>query len=126
MKEPDKRTRIQVKLDAVDGFPLVSLDGECDAFSAPFTHGAISGLIDVGHKGIIIDLTNLKYIDAAGFHALDDCCTKIKVAGGELILVNPRIHVEEIYEILRTRESCVIMDTIDEALARLNLLQNRE
>ena len=119
MSRSNRRFQIQAKLSVIDGFPVVILDGECDAFAAPFTHGAVSGLIDAGYKGIIIDLTDLKYMDAAGFHALDDCCTKIKEAGGNILLVNPGIYVEEIYDILRVRESCAIVDTLDEALLRL-------
>lgn len=126
MGEPNRQFRIQVKLSAVDSIPLVVIEGECDAFTAPLAHGAVNGLVNAGYKEIIIDLTDLRYMDAAGFHALDECCMKMKeccmkmkVAGGDIVLVNPSVCVEEIYEILRVRESCTIVDTLDEALARL-------
>ena len=126
MNQPEKRAHIQINLGSIDGFPLVTLGGECDAFTAPFTHGAVGALIDAGYTGIIIDITDLRYMDGAGFEALDSCCTKIKTVDGMLLIVNPGANIENIYELLREKDSCEIECDVESALARLRNTQGRK
>lgn len=119
MSNPEEQFQLKIGIKATDGVPLVSLCGECDAFTAAFTHAAISSLITDGYKGIIVEIGGLKFMDVAGFHALDDCCRQMTEAGGKLLLVSSGGHVQEIYDILREKESCVIVRSIDEAMAIL-------
>ena len=119
MNQVEKRDHLQINLGSIDGYPLVTLGGECDAFTAPFTHGAVSALIDAGYTGIIIDITDLRYMDGAGFEALDSCCNKIKEVDGMLLIVNPGKNIENIYELLREKDSCEIERTVEDALTKL-------
>lgn len=126
MNQPEKRAHLQINLGCIDGYPLVTLSGECDAFTAPFTHGAVSALIDSGYTGIIIDITDLRYMDGAGFEALDGCCTKMKTVDGMLLIVNPGKNIENIYELLREKDSCEIERTVEDALVRLRSMESRK
>lgn len=119
MAGEEKRVRLSINIGTINGIPLITLNGECDGFTAPFTHGAVGALIDAEYKRIIIDIEHLEFIDVAGFHALDDCCVKMAEAGGEILLVNPAKKIKNVYDILRVRESCKMLKSIDEAMARL-------
>lgn len=119
MTQCEDHVQLQIGVKCEDGFPLVMLEGECDGFTAPFTHGAVRALIDEGYRGIIVDISRLEFLDVAGFHALDDCCIRISERKGLLLLVNPSEKVKEIYDILRERESCKMVKTIDEAMSKL-------
>lgn len=114
-----ERYQLKIGIKSIDGIPLIALVGECDAFTAPFVHGAISTLIDKGYRSIIINIEQLQLIDVAGFHALDECCIKMLEVGGQLLLVSPTKHVKEIYDILRERESCRLLKSLEEARERL-------
>lgn len=118
----DEHYQLKIGIRSTDTIPLVTLEGECDGFTAPFVHGAISALIGEGYRRIVVNLEDLKFIDVAGFHAIDECCLKMSGVGGEIFLVSPTKPVEEIYNILRERESCKILKTIDQAMARLKKL----
>lgn len=126
MNQPERRAHIRISCGSINGFPLVAVGGECDAFTAPFTHGAVSALIDAGHTGIIIDISDLSYMDGAGFEALDRCCTKMKAVDGMLLIVNPGENIENIYELLREKDSCDIERSVEDALARLIGARRRE
>ncbi|MCL6472006.1 MAG: STAS domain-containing protein [Firmicutes bacterium] len=119
MAGEEKQVRLSIDIGTINGIPLIILKGECDGFTAPFTHGAVGALIDAGYKRIIIDIKHLEFIDVAGFHALDNCCIKMAEAGGEILLVNPVEKIKNIYDVLRVRESCKMLKSIDEAMARL-------
>lgn len=118
----DEHFQLKIGIKTVAGVPLVALEGECDAFTAPFIHGAMSALIDDDHRKIMVNMERIEFLDVAGFHSLDDCCIKMAAAGGKILLVNPIKNVEEIFEILRTRESCEIAKSLDEALSKLHKL----
>lgn len=115
----DEHFQLKIGIKTVADVPFITVEGECDAFTAPFIHGAMSALIDEGHKKIMVNMESLEFLDVAGFHALDDCCIKMAAAGGIILLVNPIRNVEEIFEVLRTKESCEIAKSLDEALSRL-------
>lgn len=113
--------QLYIGLKSIDGVPLVAIAGECDAFTATYTHGALIALIGEGYTGIIVDISDLVFLDVAGFHALEDCCREMRDAGGKMLLVNPTKHVEEIYEILREQGGCEIVKSLDEAYVKLNI-----
>ncbi|MDI6716671.1 MAG: STAS domain-containing protein [Actinomycetota bacterium] len=119
MEQINDPFRVKICFGAINSIPLVMLDGECDAFTAPIVHGAVSSLIEKGYKRIIIDMGHVVFLDVAGFHSLDDCCIKMQQAGGKILLVGASKDVEQVYEILRERESCKIVKNIDEALRKI-------
>jgi anti-anti-sigma factor len=119
MYDPTEEFQLRISIKCTDGIPVIALAGECDAFTAAFTHAAIGSLITEGYKGIVIEISELKFMDVAGFHALDDCCRQMTEAGGKLLLVNPGEFVEEIYDILREKESCQVVKSVDEAMSAL-------
>lgn len=125
MSASENRAQLKISLSIIDKYPLVLIEGECDAFSAPFTHGAINGLIDAGHRGIVVDISHLNFLDVAGFHALDDCCIRMAEANGKILLVSPTKYVKQIYDILRVRVSCSMATSIEEALSRLHAASSK-
>ncbi|MHB8842547.1 MAG: STAS domain-containing protein [Candidatus Aquicultor sp.] len=119
MNDSEEQFQLRISIKSTDGIPLVALDGECDAFTASFAHAAMDSLTSEGYKGIVVDISKLVFLDVAGFHALDDCCRHMSEVGGKLLLINPEEQVEDIYNILREKESCALVKSLDEAMAIL-------
>ncbi|HEY3374436.1 MAG TPA: STAS domain-containing protein [Candidatus Aquicultor sp.] len=115
---------IAIKLDCIDGIPIVTVGGECDAFSATFTHGAMTALINEGYKSIIIDIEKLVFLDVAGFHALEDCCRMASELDGQILLVHPEKHVKEVYDMLREQGGCKMVDTLQDAYKLMGISNN--
>jgi anti-sigma B factor antagonist len=79
---------VQVRSKALRSW--VSLRGELDLVSAPHLRQVLDQLCRDGYPEIVLDLSGLEFLGAAGltvFHRVDD---HLRAAGGQLILHRPR------------------------------------
>ena len=63
----------------------VSLSGEIDIYNAPELKSSLLKLIDEKNGNIIVDCTNLKYIDSTGLGVLISALRRVKDYNGEII-----------------------------------------
>ena len=61
----------------------------------------IRGLVDKGHRKILINLFDVDYIDSSGIGELVSGFTTVRSAGGELKLLNLTRRVHDILQITR-------------------------
>jgi anti-sigma B factor antagonist len=61
----------------------------------------IRGLVDKGHRKILINLFDVDYIDSSGIGELVSGYTTVRSAGGELKLLNLTRRVHDILQITR-------------------------
>jgi len=61
----------------------------------------IRGLVDKGHRKILINLFDVDYIDSSGIGELVSAYTTVRSAGGELKLLNLTRRVHDILQITR-------------------------
>ncbi|NLC58942.1 MAG: STAS domain-containing protein [Armatimonadetes bacterium] len=54
------------------------------------------------HRAVVVDLSEVTYMDSAGFGALLRVCRELRHSGGELILRRPSPHVRRMLEITDT------------------------
>lgn len=70
-------------------------------------------------KKIIIDISNVYYIDSAGIGLLVGCTGKAKKAGVELRIAGPAPRVRHLFELTAVDRVLKIDDTVDDAKAKL-------
>ena len=83
-------------VDLTDDFPLaefgvavsfvaehvvVGVRGEVDLISAPELSAFVNAVIDRGHQSIVLDLTDLQFIGAAGLSVIADGLRRLQPAG---------------------------------------------
>jgi anti-sigma B factor antagonist len=85
--------------------------------SAMLRH-TIRGLIETGHRKILINLDDVDYIDSSGIGELVSAYTTVRTASGELKLLNLTRRVHDILQI--TRLFTVFDVQSDEAVALLS------
>ncbi|HAR62442.1 MAG: hypothetical protein DKM50_07300 [Candidatus Margulisiibacteriota bacterium] len=77
---------------------------------------AIDALLDSGQNNIIVNLSNVSYIDSSGLGSIFDGYRKTIAKNGNLKLSNTNKDVKRVLEITKISKKIDIFDTEDEAL----------
>lgn len=65
----------------------IRLTGELDHAVVAVLHGAVDGHLADGCRRLVIDVADLRFIDAAGFRALSAARDRARERGGTLVVV---------------------------------------
>ena len=84
----------------------------------------ISNLIETKKLNIILSLTELDYMNSAGLSFVVSYFTKIRNAGGEMVLCDLSKKVNELIIITKLHTIFNIFDTLEEAIQSFNLIKN--
>jgi anti-anti-sigma factor len=78
-----------LNIESVDRLVVARLDGEIDLSNAAGLAGVIANRVSNEALGLVIDLTNVYYLDSAGIHVLFELRDKLQTRGQEIRLVVP-------------------------------------
>jgi anti-sigma B factor antagonist len=81
-----------LKIREFDGCAVVTLRGELDLVAAAHVAATLIALAD-RHPRIVLDLTDLEFIDCRGVAALVSGRAKARQAGGDLLIAAPQRQV---------------------------------
>src|SRR5262245_60746663 len=85
--ETDALVELAVSQQPVDGVPVVSIHGDVDVYSAPNLRDSLNELFDNGSATVIVDLTDVAFLDSTGLGALIEARKSSVDAGGTLPVV---------------------------------------
>lgn len=68
---------------------VIRVSGELDAQTAPTLRGVVRGLIDVGHRHLVIDLAAVTFLGAAGIGVIASAGAVLRGSDGTLTLRSP-------------------------------------
>ncbi|WP_353930308.1 STAS domain-containing protein [Okeanomitos corallinicola TIOX110] len=98
-----------------DNCQLFRLTGLLDAFSEPTFRKVLSNKIDEGPKNIILDLSQIDFIDSSGLGALVQLAKQAQTASGSLqIVTNAR--VTQTVKLVRLEKFLSLQNTVETAL----------
>ncbi|WP_036221808.1 STAS domain-containing protein [Mesoaciditoga lauensis] len=107
--------KIDIKM--INSDVLIMLTGELDAYhSIEFKEKMMEIIKGHGDK-ILLDMTDLSYIDSAGLGALVSLLKRASENSKELRLFGLRGNVKKIFELTRLNMVFNIFDTLEEALS---------
>jgi anti-sigma B factor antagonist len=100
--------------------PIVHVRGDVDLLTAPAFRACVhtTASRDTSHGGMIVDLSELEYIDASGLLTLEEGRQLCREHSRELVLVAVPPHVERILEMLKLTELLPVLKSVDAASAR--------
>ena len=78
-----------VHLDTIEEVPVARLDGEIDISNAQDLADALAGSVPSAALGLVLDLTELDYLDSSGVHLLLDLAGRLRTRRQELHVVAP-------------------------------------
>lgn len=101
-----------------DNCQLFRLTGLLDAFSEPTFRKTLGSKIDEGPKHIILDLSQIDFVDSSGLGALVQLAKQAQTANGTLqIVTNAR--VTQTVKLVRLEKFLSLQVSVEEALANL-------
>ena len=96
---------------------VLPLTGEIDLHVSPVVTASLTAMIEKKPERVVIDLSEVTYIDSAGLAALIQAMQKVEAYGGKFLLAGLQETVRSIFEISRLDQVFQIFPDTDTALA---------
>src|SRR2546430_16715827 len=84
-----------------DRSSVVPLKGEIDLHVSPSVTASLNAMIEKKPERLVVDLSDVTYIDSAGLAALIEAMQKVEAYGGKILLDGLEENVRAIFEIPR-------------------------
>ena len=101
------------------GVSGLHIKGFLDAHSFEEFDAALNELFERSVYRVIVDLTDLEYVSSAGAGVLIAALSEAKEHRGEIVLLNARESVKEVFDLLGLTQLFKMTDDRDEAVAFL-------
>jgi len=95
---------------------VVPLKGEIDLHVSPSVTASLNAMIEKKPRRLVVDLSEVTYIDSAGLAALIEAMQKVEGYGGKFLLAGLQETVRSIFEISRLDQVFQIFPDADAAL----------
>jgi anti-sigma B factor antagonist len=117
----DERLSIEITENA--GIPIIHVGGEIDLYTVSRFDRALQEAIGRATRAVVVDLTDLSYIDSAGLSTLLNAHRSLSERNAVLYVVAPpgRPGVCRVLEITRLDRVVKRRSTVDEAIRELTL-----
>lgn len=112
-----ENVRIETSLRHRDDMPVLDVVGEIDIYTTPQFKEAVSAAIDEGKPGIVINMSQVTYMDSSGFGTLLSATKRLRPINGALYLSGCNDAINRMLQITRLNTIFGIYATEDEALA---------
>ena len=103
----------------IDGILVVKLEGELDAFTVQQVKEQLSTFIKKGYKKIVVNLSQVRYINSTSIGVLVSRLRDIKKRQEELVLAELSDRVNRILTLVGGKQLFQIFNTEQEAIASL-------
>ena len=71
------------------GWTVLSVEGEVDLYTAPAVREAAIGAMEAGADHLLLDLTEVPFMDSSGLGVIVACLKRLRELGGDLAVVSP-------------------------------------
>ncbi|WP_235678346.1 STAS domain-containing protein [Cylindrospermopsis curvispora] len=102
-----------------DNCQLFRLTGLLDAFSEPTFRKVLEGKIGEGPNNIILDLSQIDFIDSSGLGALVQLAKQAQNSQGSFQIV-PNARVTQTVKLVRLEKFLSLQGTVEEAVEKIN------
>ena len=109
--------RIETSLRHHDDIPVLDVVGEIDIYTTPQFKDAVSAAIDENKPAIVINMTQVTYMDSSGFGTLLSATKRLRPLDGALYLSGCNEAIQRMLQITRLNTIFGVYTTEDEAVA---------
>jgi anti-sigma B factor antagonist len=113
------KTQLTTYSEIVDGLPVLHVTGEIDIYTSPLFKEAINELISASHSHILIDMSEVAFMDSSGFGTLLSASKPLRPIGGSLSLVGCNEAIARMLDITRLNTLVPVYDSLADALAKV-------
>ena len=107
---------MKIRDEKINDATLCILEGEINISTSPELRKACDVLIKNNEKKVLMDLSEVSYIDSSGLATLIEMLQRLKKTGGRLRLSNMNDKIKSVFEITKLYKLFEIFDTRDSAL----------
>ena len=111
---------MQVKENRSNDILIFNVDGDIDINSSPEIRKIFDKPITEKVMKIVINLSDVSYVDSSGLATLVELLKKTKIYGGKLRLSNLSAKVKSLFEITKLEKLFEIFETVEEANTNFN------
>ncbi|MFJ8989407.1 STAS domain-containing protein [Streptomyces sp. NPDC102279] len=102
-----------------DGIALVTVAGELDVETAPELRNRLADQIRAGRRHLLLDLSEVPFMDSSGLNALLKAHDEAGHAGGSVCLVSPAPMVRRVLDLTGVSLTIASLDGVEAALAHV-------
>ena len=106
---------LKISVTAGPAHTLVTVAGECDLHTGRQLRDALTSEVSRGVRRLILDLSELAFMDSTGMQVLLSVHTVLIVRGGILALVSPQPVVARILELTGADQMIPVYGTLQDA-----------
>lgn len=106
---------LEIELEGTKDKMLMILSGTLDSYTSEEITKLINEHISKGNLKVIVDLTNVGYLDSSGLSALISSKIKLSKRKGDLRLVGLKGKAREVFDLANLTQMFDIYETRDEA-----------
>ncbi len=96
--------------------PIIRLDGRIVSDNAPGVKKQIQNCLEEGNKSLVLDMSNVPFIDSSGLGTLVGSMRVVAAKGGDLIIAGMIPEVRALFQLTRLDKVFEIYDTVDQAV----------
>jgi anti-anti-sigma factor len=111
---------LQIAMDEVHGYPIIRLEGECEARGAQTLEETFSRLMRQGHRQLVLDTRQVRFLDQECFAAIERLADKLQEADGHLVVVDQSPPVERALKLLNVGSVAHVVPSLGQAAAYLD------
>ncbi len=109
---------LEINIEPGDGYQICRLSGEVDAYTVGEFREALSGITDV--ERLIIDLSEVPFMDSAGLGALIGGIRRVREAEGDVAVVSNTASLNRLLHTTGFDRIVPVCEGLDEALTALD------
>lgn len=108
---------LPVRIESLSGATVLAPQGDIDMSRAPAFREHVRRAIQSGPSRVVIDLSEVEYMDSSGLATLVEAMRNAKQAKTELLLCGLHQKVLAIFEIARLHQFFKIVPTVEDAVS---------
>ena len=108
---------LSLETKEMNGHAVVAVSGEVDVFTAPKLREQLIDLVDQGSYNIVVDLSDVEFLDSTGLGVLVAGLKRVKTHEGTLKIVSTKDKILKIFRITGLTRIFPIYDSADEAVS---------
>jgi anti-anti-sigma factor len=100
-----------------NGIHVFTLGGRMDTLGVPRVDQALQDAVSAGKRNLVLDMSDVNYINSSGSRTLADVLTRLRELGGDLKLAALSQKVLRVFQIIGFDKIFSLYDTVELALA---------
>lgn len=109
---------LEINVEPFDGYHVCRLSGEVDAYTVGDFREALAGITDV--KRLIIDLSEVPFMDSAGLGALIGGIRRVREAEGDVAVVSTTASLNRLLHTTGFDRIVPVCESLEDSLAALD------